>query len=109
MVRIALVPLAALLLLPLATAKPARADDVDMALVLVTDVSRSIDDSEFKLEKDGYANAFTSQKVLEAIQAARPERSPSPMWNSPAVSRCAPCWIGRSSATRPRPRRSSAG
>jgi hypothetical protein len=68
MVRIALVPLAVLLLSPLMAAEPARADDVDVALVLVTDVSRSIDDSEFKLEKDGYASAFTSQKVLEAIQ-----------------------------------------
>ena len=37
-------------------------------LVLVTDVSRSIDDSEFALEKNGYASAFVSQKVLEAIQ-----------------------------------------
>jgi hypothetical protein len=36
--------------------------------VLVTDVSRSIDDTEFKLEKDGYANAFTSEKVLQAIK-----------------------------------------
>jgi hypothetical protein len=36
--------------------------------VLVTDVSRSIDDSEFALEKNGYASAFTNQKVLEAIQ-----------------------------------------
>src|SRR5580700_9486909 len=44
------------------------ADDVDVALVLVTDVSRSIDDSEFRLEKNGYASAFTSPKVLEAIQ-----------------------------------------
>jgi hypothetical protein len=68
MVRIALVPLAVLLLSPLMAAEPARADDVDVALVLVTDVSRSIDDSEFKLGKDGYASAFTSQKVLEAIQ-----------------------------------------
>ena len=34
-------------------------EDVDLTLVLVTDVSRSIDDSEFKLEKDGYAAAFT--------------------------------------------------
>ncbi len=41
---------------------------MDVALVLVTDVSRSIDDSEFKLEKDGYASAFTSQQVLDAIQ-----------------------------------------
>ncbi len=66
--RIALAVLTALLLLPLLIATPARADDVDVALVLVTDVSRSIDDSEFALEKNGYASAFTSQKVLEAIQ-----------------------------------------
>jgi Protein of unknown function (DUF1194) len=67
MVRIVLVPLAALLL-PLITAVPAMADDVDVALVLVTDVSRSIDDIEFKLEKDGYTSAFSSPKVLEAIK-----------------------------------------
>ncbi|MDB5399937.1 MAG: hypothetical protein QOD93_4671 [Acetobacteraceae bacterium] len=67
MVRIVLVPLAALLLLSMMAIEPAMADDVDVALVLVTDVSRSIDDSEFKLEKDGYTSAFTSQKVLEAI------------------------------------------
>src|SRR6516165_1082402 len=43
-------------------------DSVDLALVLVTDVSRSIDDSEFKLEKEGYAAAFTSRQVIEAIR-----------------------------------------
>jgi hypothetical protein len=68
MVRIALAQFALLLFLPLMAAAPAKADDVDVALVLVTDVSRSIDDTEFKLEKDGYTSAFTSQKVLEAIQ-----------------------------------------
>jgi hypothetical protein len=67
MFRIALIPLA-LLLLPFTPITQARADDVDVALVLVTDVSRSIDDSEFRLEKNGYASAFTSPKVLEAIQ-----------------------------------------
>ena len=46
---------------------PARADDVDVALVLVTDVSRSIDDTEYTLEKNGYASAFTNDRVLEAI------------------------------------------
>ena len=47
----------------------ARANEnVDLNLVLVSDVSRSIDDSEFKLEKDGYASAFTSQQVIEAIK-----------------------------------------
>src|SRR5690348_5142044 len=44
------------------------AETVDLALVLVSDVSRSIDDSEFKLEKEGYAAAFTSRRVIEAIQ-----------------------------------------
>ncbi|HYZ22918.1 MAG TPA: DUF1194 domain-containing protein [Rhodopila sp.] len=52
-------------LLPL---RPSYAEDVDVALVLVTDVSRSIDDSEYKLEKDGYTAAFTDPKVLEAIR-----------------------------------------
>jgi hypothetical protein len=44
------------------------AESVDVALVLVSDVSRSIDDSEFKLEKTGYAAAFTSDAVVKAIQ-----------------------------------------
>jgi hypothetical protein len=35
---------------------------------MVSDVSRSIDDSEFKLEKDGYVAAFTSPEVVHAIQ-----------------------------------------
>jgi hypothetical protein len=44
------------------------AQSVDVALVLVTDVSRSIDDSEFNLEKQGYSSAFTSPQVLAAIR-----------------------------------------
>src|SRR5207248_10037981 len=41
-------------------------ESVDLTLVLVTDVSRSIDDAEFKLEKEGYAAAFTSRPVIDA-------------------------------------------
>jgi hypothetical protein len=44
------------------------AESVDLTLVLVSDVSRSIDDVEFKLEKEGYADAFTSRQVIDAIQ-----------------------------------------
>lgn len=44
------------------------AENADLALVLVTDVSRSIDDGEFKLEKEGYTAAFTSPEVIKAIQ-----------------------------------------
>ncbi len=65
--RFLLVPLLACVL-PMLPAAPARAEEVDVALVLVTDVSRSVDDTEFKLEKNGYASAFTNPKVLEAIK-----------------------------------------
>jgi hypothetical protein len=65
--RFAVVPLVACVL-PFVLNTPALAEDVDVALVLVTDVSRSIDDTEFKLEKDGYASAFSDPKVLEAIR-----------------------------------------
>jgi Protein of unknown function (DUF1194) len=43
------------------------AEQVDVALALVTDVSRSIDDVEYDLEKKGYATAFTSPQVVAAI------------------------------------------
>lgn len=66
--RTGLASMAALLVLPVVALAPAQAEDVDVALVLVTDVSRSIDDSEFALEKNGYASAFTNPRVLEAIQ-----------------------------------------
>jgi hypothetical protein len=65
--RVILIVLATIFL-PVLTVPVARADDVDVALVLVTDVSRSVDDSEYKLEKDGYASAFTSKRVLDAIR-----------------------------------------
>jgi hypothetical protein len=59
-----------LLLATLCLASTARsAENVDVAIVLVTDVSRSIDDSEFELEKQGYSAALTSPKVLAAIKS----------------------------------------
>ncbi len=47
----------------------ARAELVDVALVLAADVSRSIDEGEFKLQRQGYAAGITSPRVLTAIQA----------------------------------------
>ena len=50
-------------------AMPARAGEpVDVTLVLVTDVSRSVHDGEFELMKQGYAQAFTDRDVLAAIK-----------------------------------------
>jgi hypothetical protein len=49
---------------------PARAaESVDAVLALVSDVSRSIDDSEFALQKSGYQTAFTDRDVIAAIKA----------------------------------------
>ena len=40
---------------------------VDAAIVLAADVSRSIDDDEFALERRGYADAIQSRQLLDAI------------------------------------------
>ena len=55
---------AGLLLAPIA-----RAESVDVALVFAADVSRSVDDDEFKLQRQGYATAITDPRVLQAIAA----------------------------------------
>jgi hypothetical protein len=48
----------------------ARADEpVDLALVLAVDVSRSIDDQEFQLQRHGYAAALSNPRVLQAIHS----------------------------------------
>src|SRR5258708_24490195 len=48
-------------------ASPARADNVDLLLVPAADVSRSIDDAEFNLQRKGYAAAMTDPRVIRAI------------------------------------------
>jgi hypothetical protein len=59
-----------LLLLLIAVPASAQAPvPVDVALVLVSDVSRSVDDAEFALEKDGYAAAFNDPRVLAGIRS----------------------------------------
>jgi Protein of unknown function (DUF1194) len=56
--------LAAMLTLPATT----RAQVTDLLLVLAADVSRSIDESEFSLQRKGYAAAVTDPRVLAAIR-----------------------------------------
>jgi hypothetical protein len=48
---------------------PARAQQVDVAIVLAADVSRSIDQEEFDLQRRGYAAALTSARFLKAVAA----------------------------------------
>src|SRR5437868_2515943 len=57
----------ALLLLTLASA--ARAERVDLELVLAVDVSGSIDPVEAALQRQGYIAALTDPRVIRAIQS----------------------------------------
>lgn len=55
--------------LPIAISRRARADDaVDVALVLAVDVSRSIDEDEARLQREGYRSAVSDPVVVAAIR-----------------------------------------
>lgn len=68
-----------LLLAALAATAPAAAQTrpvaafprqhVDVALVLLSDVSSSVNDGEFRLEKQGYRTAFADPDVIAAIRS----------------------------------------
>lgn len=62
-----LLSLAVLLLA--AVIRPAPAAEVDLELVLAVDVSRSMDDEELELQRQGYAGAFMHQAIVQAIRA----------------------------------------
>ena len=47
----------------------ARAETVDLELVLAVDVSRSVDEEEAALQREGYAEAFRHPAVINAIQS----------------------------------------
>ena len=48
--------------------QPPMQSTVDLNLVLAIDASGSVDDERFDLQKRGYAQAFVSQRVLDAIR-----------------------------------------
>jgi hypothetical protein len=70
MLRLATALMALTMAAPLARA----AEPVDLLLVLAADVSRSIDQAKFQLQREGYANAIADKRVLEAITAGRNRR-----------------------------------
>jgi hypothetical protein len=64
---LAAIPLA----LGLTGGRAIAAEAVDVRVVLAADVSRSIDDDEFTLQRKGYAAAISDPRVLDAIAAGR--------------------------------------
>jgi hypothetical protein len=62
-------------LLATAFASAARAAEaVDLLLVLAADVSRSVDSTKFKLQREGYAAAIANGRVMDAIRSGRNQR-----------------------------------
>src|SRR5438105_151872 len=60
----------ALLACLFALSAPARAaEQVDLLLVLASDVSRSVDTRKFQLQREGYAAALSNPRVTEAIRS----------------------------------------
>src|SRR4051812_22100721 len=57
------------ILLAIAAGAPARADtEVDLALVIAVDISYSMDMDELALQRQGFADAFRSPQVHDAIR-----------------------------------------
>ena len=72
----------------------AAADTVDLRLVLAADVSISVDNNEFELQREGYASAITSETVLNAIRAG-PHRAIAVCfieWSGPSKQRVVADW-----------------
>jgi len=60
---------AALLVLLAGIGTTAQAEEVDLQLALIADVSRSVDTDEFHLQREGFATALTDPRVLSAIRS----------------------------------------
>ncbi len=56
-----------LALILMLAAAPAVTEPVDLELVLLADATGSIDDSEIRFQRRGYAEAITDRRVLDAI------------------------------------------
>ncbi|KAA2213937.1 DUF1194 domain-containing protein [Teichococcus oryzae] len=48
--------------------RPRAEEPVDVLLVLAVDVSRSVDEDEAKLQREGYRTAMTDPRIVEAVQ-----------------------------------------
>lgn len=78
-----------------AAALPARAaETVDLQLVLAADVSRSIDNARFLLQRQGYATAISDPRVVRAMTGGRSRRVALSYneWSGPGAQRTLVDW-----------------
>src|SRR5438045_9603194 len=74
MMRIIRCALALIALLACQTSFAFAAEEVDLLLVLASDVSRSVDHPKFLLQREGYATAISDPHVLDAIKSGSHQR-----------------------------------
>jgi Protein of unknown function (DUF1194) len=75
---------------------PSRAaEQVDLLLVLAADVSHSVDEVKFQLQRSGYAAAFSDPRVIEAIRSAPNGRIAVAFveWSGPLSQRIVIGWM----------------
>lgn len=72
--RVAGVLLASIAALGIICGKTRAGENVDLLLVLATDVSGSVDNSRFRLQREGYAEALSSPRVIAAITSGAHRR-----------------------------------
>jgi Protein of unknown function (DUF1194) len=61
-------------ILPSISAGAEAGDEVDLLLVLASDVSRSVDHGKFLLQREGYAAAVADREVIDAIKSGPHQR-----------------------------------
>ena len=94
---VALCVLAQALVAPSARA----AEKVDLLLVLAADISRSIDEPKFRLQRDGYAAALVDPRVIKAIGSGPTGRIAIAFveWSGPTAQATVVAWSQISTAT----------
>src|SRR4030088_1980932 len=74
MIRLVRCMLALAALVLVGTSFAAAAEQVDLLLVLSSDVSRSVDHPKFLLQREGYAAAISDPLVIDAIKSGPHQR-----------------------------------
>ena len=93
---------------------PALAGEpVDLLLVLAADVSRSVDQPKFQLQREGYAAAISDPRVLKAITSGPHQRIALCFveWSGAGAQKVVIDWtvVGDAEAARRGPPRSASG
>src|SRR6476646_10501955 len=80
--------------LPTPAAPASEVTQVDLKLVIATDVSRSINAEEARIQREGTAEAFLNPEVIKAIQSGALGRIAIAMidWSSPQFDRAVLDW-----------------